>query len=92
MKQLQQDISSPIERMESPIPQIFLNIGDLLVSGPFYNLFFSGLETHLNLPLNLWGVTGFQSNITSNDGSLFDPEPSSHDEKGVPMGSPRFHA
>ena len=65
------------------------NIEDLLVSGPFYNFFFSAGETHLNLPPNQRGPTGFQSNMMTNEGSWFDLEPSSCDEK-VPKGSPRF--
>ena len=44
-----------------------VNFGDLLVSDLFYNLFFSGGETHLNLPPNQRGVTGSQSNMTTND-------------------------
>ena len=72
-------------------PMSLENTGDLLVSGPFYNLFFSGGEIHLNLPPNQRGVTGFQSNMTTNEGSWFDSEPSSCEEKGVLKGSPRFH-
>ena len=42
-KHLQQDISSSVGRLENPILQISLvAIGDLLVSGQFYNHCFSG--------------------------------------------------
>ena len=48
---LQQDISCSIGKMGNPIlPTSLANIGDSLVSGLFYNLFFSGGEIHLNLP------------------------------------------
>ena len=40
---------------------------------------------------NQRGVTGFQSNMTTNEGPWFDLEPRSCDEKGVMKGSPRFH-
>ena len=60
-KPWQQDISSSIGRMGNPILQTSLaNIWDLLVSGLFYNIFFSGGEIHLNLPPNQRGVTEFQ--------------------------------
>ena len=66
-----------------------MGVADLLLCGPFYNLIFSGGETHLNWPPNQRGVTGFQSNMTTNEGSWFDSETSSRDEKGVLNESPR---
>ena len=60
-KKLLQTISSSIQRMANPTLQTSLaNIGDLPLSGIFYNPFFSGEDILLTLPPNQSGETGFQ--------------------------------
>ena len=53
------------------------------------------LVSHCSILLTVtalcWCLTGFQSNMTTNEGSWFDLEPSACDKKGVPRGNPRFH-
>ena len=88
-KDLQQDMSSSIGKMENLILQTSLaNIGDSPLSGLFYNPFF-WIGDPYDLATKSKGSDRIPINMPINDGSWVDLEPFHAVEKGVPKGSPK---